>query len=99
MNCKQGDLAIVVRSHAGNEGKIVRCLELLHTNQVVDTNGIVHIHALGTVPMWRVDGLLKFKNIITDEVAMVPYCADSVLRPLRGDGLLESIITGEEVAA
>lgn len=26
MNCKQGDLAIIVKSYAGNEGKIVRCL-------------------------------------------------------------------------
>jgi len=29
MNCKQGDLAIVVRSCAGNEGKIVRCLRFI----------------------------------------------------------------------
>ena len=27
MNCKQGDVAVVVRSESGNEGKIVRCLE------------------------------------------------------------------------
>lgn len=26
MNCKQGDMAYVVSSMAGNEGKIVRCL-------------------------------------------------------------------------
>ena len=26
MNCKKGDLAVIVRSDAGNEGKIVRCL-------------------------------------------------------------------------
>lgn len=26
MNCKPGDLAIVIRSVAGNEGKIVRCV-------------------------------------------------------------------------
>ena len=28
LNCKQGDLAIVIRSHAGNEGKIVTCVRL-----------------------------------------------------------------------
>lgn len=27
MNCKPGDLAIIVRSVAGNEGKIVRCIK------------------------------------------------------------------------
>ena len=25
-NCKQGELAVIVRSMAGNEGKIVRCV-------------------------------------------------------------------------
>ena len=29
MNCKQGDLAVIVRSYAGNEGKIVQCLEFV----------------------------------------------------------------------
>lgn len=29
MNCKQGDLAIIVKSYADNEGKIVRCEEFL----------------------------------------------------------------------
>lgn len=29
MNCKQGDLAIVIRSVRGNEGKIVRCVSPL----------------------------------------------------------------------
>ena len=34
MNCKQGDLAVIVRSFSGNEGKIVRCVRL-----VMDTWG------------------------------------------------------------
>lgn len=29
MNCKQGDLAVIVRSAAGNEGKIVRCVRFI----------------------------------------------------------------------
>ena len=29
MNCKPGDLAVIVRSIAGNEGRIVRCLEFV----------------------------------------------------------------------
>lgn len=28
MNCKQGDLAVVVRSDSGNEGAVVQCLRL-----------------------------------------------------------------------
>ena len=29
MNCKQGDLAIIVRSNSGHEGKILRCVKFL----------------------------------------------------------------------
>jgi hypothetical protein len=29
LNCKQGDMAIVVRSRAGNAGKVVTCLEFI----------------------------------------------------------------------
>ncbi len=29
MNCKPGDLALVVRSSAGNEGKVVTCIRFL----------------------------------------------------------------------
>lgn len=35
MNCKQGDLAIIVKSVAGNEGKIVRCVKF-HKNLLVN---------------------------------------------------------------
>lgn len=30
MNCKQGDLAILIRGHDGNEGKIFKLLELTY---------------------------------------------------------------------
>ena len=41
MNCREGDLAVVVRSHAGNEGRIVRCVRLVMGNG-----------ALGYGPRW-----------------------------------------------
>lgn len=41
LNCKQGDLAVVVRSYAGNEGKIVRCMSLTE-----------YAGALGFGPRW-----------------------------------------------
>jgi len=31
MNCKEGDLAIIVNSQAGNEGKIVQCIKYIGT--------------------------------------------------------------------
>ena len=39
MNCKQGDLAIIVRSFAGNEGKIVRCLKFIPSMKWRQKNG------------------------------------------------------------
>lgn len=47
MNCKQGDLAWVTKSIAGNEGKIVRCMEL------VSGGG-----ALGIGPRWITEPVL-----------------------------------------
>ena len=47
LNCKQGDLAVVVRSMAGNEGKIVRCLALT-----------VYGAGLGYGPRWLTEPVL-----------------------------------------
>lgn len=40
MNCKQGDLALILRSAAGNEGKIVRCVELAGAWSAHDGDGM-----------------------------------------------------------
>ena len=39
MNCKPGDLAVVIRSCAGNEGKIVRCIKLVPNDTAVMPDG------------------------------------------------------------
>ncbi len=81
MRCKQGDLAIVVRSHCGNLGKIVRCLELVVDErwQLYDTN------------VWRVDSPVKVVSLLGESELSytVPDCC---LHPLRGeeDDLVES---------
>ena len=69
LNCKQGDLAVVVRSVAGNEGVVVRCLEL--------TKRPCWFMTKIPGPVWRVDRLLPGRNFPTDIVA------DCQLRPLR----------------
>lgn len=38
MNCKEGDLAIVIRSKCGNEGKIVRCVKYMGERRYVSIN-------------------------------------------------------------
>ena len=50
MNCKQGDLAYVVRSYAGNEGRIVRCVRLLPCKRWRLPNGVIF-----TEPSWVID--------------------------------------------
>lgn len=76
MNCKQGDLAIVVRSSAGNEGKIVRCLRLIKSIIWVDVDGKGSRH-----PTWEIDVLLPdWSGIFTN------YICDYQLRPIRDPG-------------
>lgn len=57
LNCKVGDLAIVIKSTAGNEGKIVQCLKFVPNKQFLkrDCNVIVE-------DSWIVDSKLKTWN-------------------------------------
>ena len=83
MNCKKGDLAIIVSSSCGNEGKIVKCLELLITDSFPDTDGRRQWHIKGVHPIWRIDRPINLSNNFDTVQAL--YCSDERLRPLRGD--------------
>lgn len=85
LNCKQGDIAIIVSSTCGNEGKIVQCLELLETDRLVDVNGNVFRYVGGGRYVWRIDRPINFKSVRDSYITQVMYCADAKLRPLRGD--------------
>jgi hypothetical protein len=50
MNCKPGDLAIIVKSLAGNEGKIVRCVRLRGMKPCSTPDGLVT-----PVLSWEID--------------------------------------------
>ena len=77
MNCKQGDVAVIVRSYAGNEGKIVRCLRLLKNDMAwVGIDGITE-----KFPTWEIDRQLKGWKGDTS-----CYVADYKLRPIRDPG-------------
>lgn len=39
LNCKKDDLAVIVRSIAGNEGKIVRCVAMAGAWEALDGSG------------------------------------------------------------
>ena len=82
MNCRQGDLAVIVRSTAGNEGRIVRCAALNPNARLLYPNGAVYEGAA-----WRVHPPVKGWN-----GAVTHYALDSQLRPLRGlDGVDEMV--------
>lgn len=96
LNCKQGDLAIIVKSLAGNEGKIVRCLEYLgEIDHMRDTDGALWKLRGGARPVWRIDRTINFTN--GRRTSQVTACSDANLRPLRGDIEDETINTNEEL--
>ena len=70
MNCKPGDLALIVYSRAGNEGKIVRCLRF-----------IGHVPGWAGYDCWEIDQSIKGTfGDLTNTVQ------DAHLRPLRDPG-------------
>lgn len=82
MNCKQGDVAYVFKSKAGNYGKVVTCLRLAERKE----HGFIAEAGL----VWHVDQLINC--IRTDgSFVKVPYIRDDALRPLRGD------LSGDEI--
>ena len=67
MNCKQGDLAIIVRSMAGNEGKIVRCLRF-----------VGYVEGFVGNDRWEIDTkIISFKRVLHNTTQ------DSWMRPIR----------------
>lgn len=73
MNCKPGDMAIVISSTAGNEGKIVQCLRLASRKEIDDCN-----FEAGEGPVWWITPALvgRFGRLVN----MGP---DKRLKPIR----------------
>ena len=83
MNCKQGDMAVIVCSAANNEGRTVTCLEYVGETGMVQTNhGAIYMTGND---YWRVDIKL---NITNSKVGVLndcaPYVRDSQLMPISG---------------
>lgn len=76
MNCKPGDLAVVIKSDAGNEGVILRCIRLSGVASWLGPRGETTLS-----PVWKVDRLLTdWQGASNDEIA------DDQLRPIRDPG-------------
>jgi hypothetical protein len=76
MRCKQGDLAVFVRSDAGNEGRVVTCVRLAAIGELEMLGW-----RLDVGPVWVID-----RGVLTNHGRLVPLAADSYLCPLRDPG-------------
>ncbi len=72
MNCKQGDLAIIVRSRAGNEGKVLTCLRLATSSECKSES------VAWSGPVWVTDA--DIPDTWGETTRLYP---DERLRPLR----------------
>lgn len=103
MNCKQGDMAVVIKSQAGNEGKVVTCLELMGSNPGLvqyDNGKTLLLEAIGI--WWRVDRhlnqrLLFDNGMILLEEDWAPFAIDHCLMPING--IPEEVEKNEEVTS
>lgn len=73
LNCKPGDLAVLVRSVCGNEGKLCRCERFLGKVLFRWLDG-----TLSVMPAWKVDRAFLVSSGRMNDV--VPDC---FLRPIR----------------
>jgi len=74
MNCKQGDLAVLVKSTAGNEGKIVRCVR--YVGRVNWNDGRGGSESLET---WETDQLIRDASGVVED----SWYVDRDMRPIR----------------
>lgn len=90
MNCKSGDLAILIKSQAGNEGKICNVLHFVGENPVI--NGELFCYGHG--PCWMVEYASITRYGYGDPRKTGP-CPDAWLRPVSG--LPDEQTTDEEL--
>ncbi len=107
MNCREGDLALVIGPAGVPEvGQTVKCLKLFTNGESlmhlpVGPN-LVEITAFG--PTWYVDRVLTARLPPWPEVAsapqvLIPFKADRYLMPIRPERDPEEIQTEREVKA
>lgn len=83
MNCKQGDLAVVIKSESGNEGRIVRLVRL-HSSTTHDLDGIP-VLSKNKGPRWVLDVPLT-TMMPSGRIVPLYTFPDASLRPIRDPG-------------
>lgn len=102
MNCRQGDIAKIIRSEAGNEGRQVAVLEPISREAAADMEPFVGWWREPCGPLWLVQPLQPLRVHTTDGEFLdftTNLCVieDAWLKPIRGDGLGDETPTNEEL--
>lgn len=83
MNCKPGDLAVIVRSQTGAQlGKIVRCISV--ATGIVQYRGANYRIPSDDGVWWELEEPIQL-TVGNNQVVSVPFCQDASLRPIRGE--------------
>lgn len=76
MNCKPGDMAIVIRGEIA--GQVLTCLRLANSFEVRA------YHFPEDIAIWKVDRLMSWTDFWNEcSHQQIPYCVDSALMPIR----------------
>jgi hypothetical protein len=84
MNCKPGDLALVVKGFPENLGKMVQCVRIItDSTELIPTSiGALSVQMRANTPIWLLDRRLRCMT--TKGVAnLCAICADAYLMPIR----------------
>lgn len=92
MNCKPGDMAILVHSDAGNEGKIVTVIRLASEHELTKC---VFTQQYG--PVWRIDRPIQTTSTL--EANKHPFAIDAWMRPILPPEEPITVTRDEEVTA
>lgn len=83
MNCKQGEMAFIVKSMAGNEGKIVTCIRLSPGHL---------FFKIGEIDAWEVDVELP-----SEPKGTTRFVPDAWLRPIRPGDMEDEVTNIKEL--
>jgi hypothetical protein len=92
LNCKPGDLAVVVRSACGNEGKIVGCIRLATEAEIAQWD-----HDASEGPVWLLNVDLPRSAEGWGVGWYAPLAKDRNLRPIRPNDGKDETLTWKDV--
>lgn len=75
LRCKQGDLAVVIKSEVGNESKVCRCLKFVGSLPY-------EFGFFTSDDFWLTDSSFKMEHGVTGAISYIPYMRDSQLMPI-----------------